>query len=110
MGRPGNEATFCKCDTSTCLVKNSWKELSLALQDFSLLYQGHLLRSLSAMLTMAVVEATRLALFESVVVRPTLKLSGSSTRLSSLMGMLQHSWLPEPAEKVRGLQAAGSGP
>ena len=69
-----------------------------------------LLLSLSAMLTMAVVGASRLALFESVVVRATLKLSTFSTRLSSLMGMLQHSGLPELAEKDRGLQAAGSGP
>ena len=62
------------------------------------------------MLTTAVVGATRLALFESVVVRATLKLSRPSTKLSSLMGMLQQSRLPEPAEKNRGLQAVESGP
>ena len=61
--------------------------------------------SLSAMKTVAVEGGTTLAL-TPVTVKATLKVSVPSQRLSSVMGMLQHSWLSVP-ENTRGLQVMG---
>ena len=46
---------------------------------------------------------------EAVVVRETVKLSVASTKLSSLMGMLQQRGLRVP-ENTRGLHVMGMGP
>ena len=61
--------------------------------------------SLSAMKTEAVAGETTLAL-ASTATTVTVKLSVPSQRKSSLMGMLQHSWLSVP-ENTRGLHVMG---
>jgi len=61
--------------------------------------------SLSAIKTVAVEGKPTLTLALAAV-RETLKDSVPSQRLSSTMGMLQHSWLSVP-ENTRGLQVMG---
>ena len=61
--------------------------------------------SLSAMKTVAVEGGTTLAMMP-VTLKVTPKISVPSQRKSSIMGMLQHSWLSVP-EKIIGLQVMG---
>ena len=61
--------------------------------------------SLSVMKTVAVEGKITLALMP-VTVKATLKVSIPSQGKSSIMGMMQHSWLSAP-EMIRGLQVMG---
>ena len=61
--------------------------------------------SLSAMATVAVAGGTTLA-FVSTATTVTVKTSVPSERKSSIMGMLQHTWLSVPGS-TRGLHVMG---